>query len=282
MKKNSSNSSGEIGNTKQISPSLNWVFTWNNYEKSDIDALKQLDSKIVPILVFQEEIGEKKGTPHLQGYLKFNKKSRPSSLKLSKKIHWEKCRSPGHSIEYSRKKETRAENGLVFVRGVEDKYEIDIDLYDWQKDIIKIIDKKPDDRSIHWFYEKNGCAGKTTFCKWIFMNYKNTIVLSGKASDMKNAIVTYKNNEKSYPKIVIINVPRSNIDYISYPGLEEIKDMFFFSGKYEGGMVCGPNPHVLIFANEPPEYEKMSADRWKVTKIFPNKLSNVFVNGTES
>jgi len=54
---------------------------------------------------------------------------------------------------------------------------------------------------------------------------------------------------------------------MSYTGMEEIKDMFFYSGKYEGGMVCGRNPHVMVFANEPPDYDKMSANRWKVTEI---------------
>jgi hypothetical protein len=54
---------------------------------------------------------------------------------------------------------------------------------------------------------------------------------------------------------------------VSFQGLEEIKDMLFYSGKYEGGMVCGPCPHMCIFANEPPELEKFSSDRWKVFKI---------------
>ena len=43
--------------------------------------------------------------------------------------------------------------------------------------------------------------------------------------------------------------------------------MFFFSGKYEGGMVCGPNPHVLIFANDEPDTHKMSADRWIIKEL---------------
>ena len=50
---------------------------------------------------------------------------------------------------------------------------------------------------------------------------------------------------------------------MSIAALESIKDMFFYSGKYEGGMVCGPNPHVMVFANEPPEYGILSKDRVK-------------------
>lgn len=282
MKKNRANRDSEIGNTKQISQAINWVFTWNNYSKDDIKSIINIPETIAPIIVFQEEVGELNGTPHLQGYLKFKKKNRPTALKLSKKIHWEICRSPAHSLEYSRKKETRVENGLVYVRGVKKKFEINIKLYSWQKNIVKILDKEPDDRSIHWFWEKSGCAGKTTFCKWIILNYKKVILLSGKASDMKNAVVMYNQKNDDYPRIIIINVPRSSQDYLSYTGLEELKDMCFFSGKYEGGMICGPCPHVIVFANSEPEYDAMSADRWKVTKIVPDNLLNIFVNGTES
>jgi len=84
---------------------------------------------------------------------------------------------------------------------------------------------------------------------------------------MKNGIVTYNDTNKCLPKIVLINVPRSSLDFVSYTGLEEIKDMFFYSGKYEGGMVCGASPHVIIFANEEPDYNKMSSDRFKVRRI---------------
>ena len=51
---------------------------------------------------------------------------------------------------------------------------------------------------------------------------------------------------------------------ISYDGIEEIKDMMFYSGKYEGGMVVGKCPRFIVFANNPPIFEKMSADRWRV------------------
>ena len=69
MSLDSSNSSTKSGNTKQISPSLNWCFTVNNYNSEDIQMFLKSDSSIVPKFVFQEETGES-GTPHLQGYLR--------------------------------------------------------------------------------------------------------------------------------------------------------------------------------------------------------------------
>lgn len=66
------------------------------------------------------------------------------------------------------------------------------------------------------------------------------------------------------PKIIIIDIPRYNMDYISYGGMEEIKNGCFFSSKYEGGMVLMNSPHVIVFANQPPDEGMMSKDRWKV------------------
>ena len=46
--------------------------------------------------------------------------------------------------------------------------------------------------------------------------------------------------------------------------MEAIKNGCFFSGKYESGMVRFNSPHILVFANEPPERTKLSQDRWCV------------------
>lgn len=43
--------------------------------------------------------------------------------------------------------------------------------------------------------------------------------------------------------------------------------MCFYSGKYEGGMVVGNNPHLLVFANIEPDTKKMSDDRFIVQNI---------------
>lgn len=255
MTKNSSNSSSEkFGNTKQISPSKHWFFTLNGYTDEDIKTFKDSSIDIVPKYVFQEEIGEN-GNHHLQGYVCFRTKKRPMSVFNNKRIHWEKCKNIQASIDYCSKKDTRKEGCEPFLRGItiRQKYEININLYKWEKKIVKILKEKPDDRSLYWIWEEKGCAGKTTFQKWIYLNYERVVVLSGKASDMKNGIIEYEKKNKCLPLIVLINIPRTSRDYISYAGIEDIKDMFFYSGKYEGGMVCGNNPHLLIFANGEPQ-----------------------------
>ena len=264
---NSSNSSMEkSGNTKQISPSKHWCFTINNYSQTHIDYIISIPNDIVPKYVFQEECGES-GTAHLQGYLCFATKKRPLSVfKKELGAHWEKCRHIQKSIAYCQKQDSRIKDKKPYYRGIDPPYSINIELYQWERDLCDILSKTPSDRDIHWIYEKKGNRGKTTFQKWIFLNYKDVIVLSGKPSDMKNGILQYFQKNNTLPKIVLINIPRCGT-INNWEGIEAIKDMFFFSPKYEGGMVCGPSPHVMIFANYKPETWSLSKDRWKIRKI---------------
>ena len=275
---NSSNSSKEKCNTsnfspskkKQISPSKRWCLTVNNYTNKDIEDIKFHSS--IKRYIFQEETGET-GTKHLQGYIEFTNKVRPKSVFKDKNWHWEKCRNVKASIKYCSKEETRT--GKIYTKDIkiEKEFKLSITLRPWELSLKKILDEEPNDRTINWIWETKGNTGKTTFCKWIFMSYEDTVVLSGKATDMKHQTVEYKKKNGRVPKIVIIDIPRSfNADYLSYTGIEEIKNMFFFSPKYEGGMICDYPPHLIIFSNEEPLYHKCSKDRWNVYNIKHNKL----------
>lgn len=275
MNKNSSNSSKEkLGNTSQISPSKHWVFTLNNYSKDDRALFRDIDSSIVPKYCFQEELGEG-GTPHLQGYLEFETKKRPFSVFNNKKIHWEKCRNIKASIAYCQKNDTCV--GKKYFRGIMRPYEVVIKkMYYWQNDIIKLLQGPVNERALYWYYEKVGCTGKTTLQKYIFTHFKHVLIVSGKAADMKHAVVKYIEDKEMYPHIILANIPRSSLDYISYAGIEDVKDMFFHSGKYEGGQVCGPSPHFFLFANERPDKHQVSLDRWHIHQITKKKQNKSY------
>ena len=89
-----------------------------------------------------------------------------------------------------------------------------------------LLNKPAEDRSIHWYYEPDGCKGKTTFAKWVHQNYPDVLALSGKSNDMKYGIVKYLETHSVLPKTIIIDIPRGKTGYVSYTGIEEVKDMF--------------------------------------------------------
>lgn len=275
MENDCSNSSNTDGNTissvKQIAPAKHWCFTLNNYTKQDIEDIKNIDCSKVPIIVFQEE---EESTPHLQGYLMFNTKGRAFSLGLSKRIHWEK-KSRYSSLQQARfyccDPDKRKENGLVYLRGWKPPQKIkileDAQLKSWQKKIVNIIEQPPCDRKIHWFWEPEGGIGKSVFCKYLCVKHK-AIILSGSAKDMKCGIMLLHEKTNEWPEIILIDIPRTqDMEYISYQGLEEIKNGCFYSPKYEGGMAIFNCPHMIIFSNDTPVRNNLSKDRWIIERL---------------
>lgn len=70
------------------------------------------------------------------------------------------------------------------------------------------------------------------------------------------------------PEIILIDVPRALIRFVSYHTIESIKDRLFSSGKYESkDVLLEHHPHIFCFANYPPDREKLSEDRWHVVEI---------------
>lgn len=268
----SQKSQTDLGNSDSKSDefrSRKYMITINNYNKSQ-------ESKVYEICkipqtkdwVWAKEVGEQ-GTPHIHLWIEFAHQKKRTTIK--KFIGGEfNCQGAKGTLEqavnYLKK------DGIWDTSCTKLKYTgPQIELYDWEIDLVKRLDEEPDDRTITWVWEKQGNRGKTVFQKWYFMNKKKCITLSGTADNMKNGIIQYMKESEDWPRVIFINLPRSKCEgskiFISYAGLEEIKDMYFFSGKYEGGMVCGPSPHVVVFANEEPDTSKMSLDRWKIINL---------------
>lgn len=257
------------GNTKlpkkQSIQGKRWIITWHRAKEQ---AFLLLRDRLVPLCksyVFAAEVGDSGETPHIQGAFILKTKARFEKIKIlldDETIHFEKMRGNWkQASDYCFKEE-----GDILTN-VEAPYKVNIKLRPWQLKIVDIIKKEPDDRTINWFWEPKGCAGKTVFQKYLYTTHEHVICLSGKAADMKHAIIMYQEKNDRLPRVILINIPRTCLDYLSYTGLEEIKDMMFFSGKYEGGMVCGASPHVICFANSEPFREKMSSDRWNIVRI---------------
>lgn len=268
-------------------PAKYFAFCLNNYNENDWNLFKGLDCSNVPILVFQEELAPTTGTPHIQGAVMFLKKVRPlkmfQRMGFSNEISWKKRKTlvvngkmtkqwaatDDEFFGYCCRESKRAPNGRVYTRGYSPTYmkwvqEIP-ELYTWEEKIINILNSPSDARTIHWFWEPQGAVGKTTFLKYIYTHFDNVVISGGKLDDMKNCIASYVKINKIYPKVVIINYERH--ESIDYCGIKCTKDMFFYSGKYEGAEICGPCPIVIIMANTPPNESRLSEGVFSITKI---------------
>lgn len=261
------------GNTRPQKISMNqskyWVFTLNNWTEEQSEIIESTFEQGGYKYIWGEEVGES-GTPHLQGYLEHEKRFRPSQLKFGdglkwNQIHWEKRRGTRkQAIEYCQKDGQYKTNMTIQRRLVKMTRNV---LRPNQREI---CDKyvEPEDplfgREIHWYWEDVGGWGKSVIAKYM-VDQMNAIVVSGAGKDVFCAIAEAV-KEKDVP-IVIFDVPRSQAGYVSYQAIEKLKDGLFFSGKYESGMVRFNSPHVICFANAPPEYEKLSEDRWIVENL---------------
>ena len=68
--------------------------------------------------------------------------------------------------------------------------------------------------------------------------------------------------------MVLFDCPRSKQgEYIQYDFLEEVKNGYVFSGKYEPRIKRFKVPHVVVAMNEYPDMEKLSADRYNIITI---------------
>lgn len=72
----------------------NWCFTLNNYTPEEEAAIQKWE---VTYMVYGHEVGES-GTPHLQGYVKFQATKRLGAIKkLLPRAHWEQAKGDGKS-----------------------------------------------------------------------------------------------------------------------------------------------------------------------------------------
>lgn len=279
------NSSSEKGNTstsrvKQVSPSNGWCFTLNNWTEQEY-------SSIVPILksgkyfyIVGKEVGESK-TPHLQGFFRLKdkkKKFRPVGVLNNKRIHFQRAKGSDESQFYCAKDGDFITNMEKFR---EYQYKMKNPLKAWMVDLENIMNKHDvnEDRKIYWYWSEAGATGKTSFQKYFYQkNKEDTLPLSGKGADMKNAVLSFSECKGYTPKYIMVNIPRSvDTKFISYGTIELVKDMFFYSGKYEGGVVFGDEPFIVFFANTPPDEDCFSSDRWVIRNVDEkkNNLENI-------
>jgi len=263
------NGNREVGNSKtsRAIPGRYWIFTYF-YKNKELETLEtNFKDKGVEYFYGLEKCPTT-GKEHAQGYCEFPKKTRPLETIKIEGIHWIKAKgSKEANIKYCGK-DGDIKTNMYFRPHIIDPLFGKI-LKPWQKSIIDLVEEEPDRRTIYWFYGTKGAEGKTSLAKSVCIRHpKRTLYLGGKAADVRYAVHQFIDNKDNYAlQTVFFDYTRTQEGFISYEALESIKNGIFFSTKYECQQVIFNSPHVICFANYPPDTDKLSHDRMKIFNI---------------
>jgi len=132
----------------------------------------------------------------------------------------------------------------------------------WQAELETCLNQEADDRKIIFVVDPIGGIGKSWFIRWWLSNHMSlTQILSiGKRDDLAYAIDESKH-------FFLFDIPRTQSEFLQYSILEQLKNRIVFSPKYNSRVkMLSTNPHVVVFTNEEPDYNKMTHDRYEVIR----------------
>lgn len=270
-----------------------WVLTVHGQHQLDFNNLKSyFDSDKIRCAVIAKEFGKFKIHPHWQVYFELTNRTDQIRNELIKIF--------GHENFHVEKAFGTKDACVSYVYAVDKHWEIgfveynknisiparyiaedadfwsNIQLRQFQKDILDIVKAKPCKRTIYWFYEEKGNTGKTCIAEYLHI-FHGAIITGGTPADMKHAVTRWQEITHCNPVTIVIDLAKSDkFSYESAKGIESIKNGLFFSGKYESGMTHSVRkPHVFVFSNKNPSSfgkisEFFSIDRWKIFKISKN------------
>lgn len=137
------------------------------------------------------------------------------------------------------------------------------ELREWQSELRSRLDTDPDDRIVDFVLDEEGGKGKSWFCRYLFTMYPEEVQLLGvgKRDDIAHMVDESRS-------IFLFNVPRDSMEFFQYSIVEMLKDRVVVSPKYASRVkMLRRKCHVVVFCNEEPDMNKMSADRYNIIRI---------------
>lgn len=160
----------------------------------------------------------------------------------------------------------------------------------WQKRLISYLSKPPTGRYVLWIYDPTGGCGKSTFIKSMKTWYPQQVakVAMAKVADLAHGL--RKKMECSNPwngNTLFIDIAKSTDPLFTdrdntsmYVVIENLSDGELFAGKYDSVDLSWAPGHVVVFANWLPNFNKLSADRWKIMALKKHDPNDcIFVEG---
>jgi len=285
----------------------NWCFTLNNYTDADIERLNGLEDRVQYLIYGREvgENGTPHLQGFVS--LSARKSMAQVKALLGGNPHVEVARNVPASIQYCKKEGNFHEIGQIAggagSRSDLDAFKVDVkagmlslkairenhsDVYaryprfcieyvqdnfpgktlpahalrPWQAQLNATLNQEPDDRTITFIVDVVGNSGKTWFAHYYAQNHEKVQVLQpGKKADMCYAL-------DPTIRVLFVDAPRSKQgEFIQYDFLEDVKNGYVFSGKYESRVKQLGKCHVVCLMNEQPDMQKLSIDRYNIVNL---------------
>jgi len=137
------------------------------------------------------------------------------------------------------------------------------ELRTWQVELKRRLELDPDRRKIIFVVDELGNSGKSWFAHYYssLLGESAQVMLPGKKADMAFAL-------KPGLKVLFLDAPRSKQgEFIQYDFLEDLKNGYVFSTKYESRIKSYAPMHVVVNMNEMPDRSKLSEDRFEIIRI---------------
>jgi len=132
------------------------------------------------------------------------------------------------------------------------------ELNEWQAELETELNKPPCDRKVRFIIGRKGCNGKSWFAKYYCSKHEDAYLLRpGKLADMAYIL--------PYPlRVLFIDCPRTTLEFLVpvYRLIEEIKDGYVQSSKYESCVKLYGPVHVVVLLNQAPDQYALSPDRY--------------------
>lgn len=266
--------------------SRSWIITWNNPPDTPLTQLTQ-DFGGLEQWAGQLERGES-GTVHYQFCMRYkNARTFKSIKEMLPACHIEACIDWKKSVEYCTKEDTRIDGPWASHDHLMPKKQWKWDVRErqfilkpWQIALeSEIVENEPNPRTIIWYVDINGGAGKTEFCAYMAKKYVGVHIVAGSIRDiMYNITKKLSDSENEEYRCVFFDIPRAQGDMVSYKGIEAVKNGIITNTKYESTSMILNIPHVVVFSNSEPELTKLSHDRWDIRYLDASDIQTVLLD----
>lgn len=134
-------------------------------------------------------------------------------------------------------------------------------LRDWQFDLNNRLKEEANSRHVIFVIDFKGNKGKSWFAKYYCSQHDDAMILRPtKHADMAYALPPTL-------RVLFLDCTRKQVEYMPYTFMEECKDGYVFSNKYESCVKKYAPMHVVVMMNQEPDMSALSEDRYVMMNL---------------